>query len=475
MRKVRICHCFPTNPFAVPFAKTPAVVLCWLLLTLPAPARLQAQTSHSTPSPPAHRCLIIVETSRVMQRRAPGAYAALKALLDSGLKGQLRRGDMISLWTFNEGLHTNQFEPWSPQTQLAYAVRLSAFRSAAAYEKRASLDKVLPQMERVIRESEFITVILVSSGEDLMRDTPFHDQINEAFIQWRDEQRKVRMPFVTLLRAWSGRFTDWSVTPAPWPVELPPLPAEPQIVVEDDSAKPAEAPAPERSATPLPVILAAKTEPVVQIKPPGLAAPKPDLGVVDGSGPAIPRLESSADARNGGGLVQTTAPVLASTPQPTVKKNIPSPVAAPVEPVSLPVSDRAPVTQTPGSSDPVTIRAETQKTGPVAPQPASAREMESAPAVAPALAQALAAERRPPQPRQPAAESRDEKDKPVETPPGPQGFIRENAVWLAIGTVSGIAAVYLLLTWRLIYVRPRAGPVSSPQPRKGEETPPPKV
>jgi hypothetical protein len=409
MRKVRICHCSPTNPFAVPFAKAPAVVLCWLLLMLPAPAPLQAQTGHSALSLPAHRCLIIVETSRAMVCRAPGTYAALKVLLDSDLKGQLRRSDTINLWTFNESLHTNQFEPWSPQTQLAYAVRLSAFRDAVAYEKRASLDKVLPEMERVIRKSEFITVILVSTGEELMRGTPFDDRINEACKQWRDEQRKARMPFVTLLQARHGRFTDWSVTPAPWPVELPPLAAEPEIVVE--------------------------------------------------------------------GHMQTTAPVLVSAPQPVVKQSIPSPVSVPVEPVSMPASDRAPAGESPVSPDPAVIRAETQKTGPVAPQPAPARESEITPAVAvaPAAAHAISAESQPPQPSQPAAKSGDEKDKPVETPQAPQSFIRENAVWLVIGTVSGIAAVYLLLTWRLIYVRPRAGSVSILQPRKGEKSPPPKV
>jgi hypothetical protein len=451
------------------------VVLCWLLLTLPAPAPLQAQTSPTALSLPAHRCLIIVETSRVMQRRAPGAYAALKALLDSGLKGQLRRSDTISLWTFNEGLHTNRFEPWSSQTQLAYAVRLSAFRDAAAYEKRASLDKVLPEMERVIRESEMITVILVSTGEELMRGTPFDDRINEVCKQWRDEQRKARMPFVTLLRARNGRFTDWSVTPAPWPVELPPLAAEPQIIVEDNSAKPDEAPALERSATPLPIVLTAKPEPIAQPGPPGPAAPKPDPGVAGGPVATVRRLESSADVQTGGNQAQTTAPVLASAPQPTVKQNIPSPVAAPVEPVTMPVSDPAPVDGSPVSSDPGTIRPETQKPGPVAPQPAPARESEIAPAVAPASAQAIPAESRPPQPSQPTVESRDEKDKPVETPQAPQSFIRENAVWLAIGTVSGIAAVYFLLTWRLIYVRPRARSVSLLQSRKGEKTPPPKV
>src|SRR5262249_26187544 len=41
------------------------------------------------------------------------------------------------------------------------------------------------------------------------------------------QQQKAHMPLVTILRAKDGIITNYSVNPAPWHVELPPLPVDP--------------------------------------------------------------------------------------------------------------------------------------------------------------------------------------------------------------------------------------------------------
>jgi len=98
----------------------------------------------------------------------------------------------------------------------------SEFLTEQKYENRASLDKVLPAMEGIIKDSEFITVILISDGDQKIHGTPFDDRINHFYKLWQGEQKAARMPFVTVLRARNGSITDHSVNSAPWPVECRP-------------------------------------------------------------------------------------------------------------------------------------------------------------------------------------------------------------------------------------------------------------
>src|SRR5204863_9895250 len=110
-----------------------------------------------------------------------------------------------------------------------------------SYDKRVSLDKVVAEINGLARQSNFLTVILVSAGDSDLHGTPFDGRINQAYRRWQDEQKKARMPIVTVLRVGHGKFTHCSVTPAQWPLELPPFPRELQFVPGKPS-KPVEPP-----------------------------------------------------------------------------------------------------------------------------------------------------------------------------------------------------------------------------------------
>src|SRR5437773_779757 len=137
--------------------------LCALLLLLIVsfPFRVEAQTNGPAAPLSSNRFLLILDTSRDMQGRADGTLQAMQELLASGMGGQLRRGDTIGVWTFNEEHKAGQFplQRWSPETHRSVGMRILNFLRDQKYEKRANIDKVLPEMERVIKDSEFITVI----------------------------------------------------------------------------------------------------------------------------------------------------------------------------------------------------------------------------------------------------------------------------------------------------------------------------
>src|SRR5882724_1036018 len=71
---------------------------------------LHAQTNSPAPAAPhSSRYLLIVETSRSMQRRTQGTLDAVRTLLASGMGGQMRRGDTLGVWTFNDQLYAGSF------------------------------------------------------------------------------------------------------------------------------------------------------------------------------------------------------------------------------------------------------------------------------------------------------------------------------------------------------------------------------
>jgi hypothetical protein len=174
------------------------------------------------------RYLFVLETSHSMQRRADGTLQAIQDLLSGGIGGQLRRGDTIGVWTYDSELHVGGFplQQWTPDTHRPVCLRIANFIKEQKYQGQAKLDKVLAAMESVVKDSPLITVILLSDGTQEIQGTPFDDRINESFKMWKSEQQSARMPLITILRGVEGKVTQFTVNPAQWQVEVPPLPAE---------------------------------------------------------------------------------------------------------------------------------------------------------------------------------------------------------------------------------------------------------
>ena len=246
------------------------------------------------PAVSSSRYLLVVDTSRSMRNRSRAMLQTVQDLLNSGMQGQLSGGETLGVWTFNEDLYTGRFplQVWAPQEQKAIARRILGFLKAQACEKQPSLDKVMPAIQDVVKESELITVILISAGDAKIHGTPFDDPINDYYARWHNEQQAGRVPLVTILRARNGKMLRCSVRPAAGPMEFPPLPPPEAGVVRTEppaAARPAPAPPPQSVPPQMapPLILSGRklhpettqppnTEaPVVRTEPPAAVPPAP--------------------------------------------------------------------------------------------------------------------------------------------------------------------------------------------------------
>lgn len=291
------------------------------------------------------RYLLIVETSSSMRRRAQAVQETVRTLLRSDMNGQLRSGDTLGVWTFNEELYAGRLslQLWTPGRREVVAQNIIEFLKQQSCEKQARLENVVPELAHVIKSSGALTVLLISAGEKEIRGTPFDRQINAAYLRWRHEMRRTQQPFITVLRARNGQLTGHTVNMAPWPVEFPAFPPEPKAIAAtpppEVSAREAEPDQGPKRAAPIILDLSkSPTEPAEkasqtevakagEASPPVTTAPTP-LATTSGiTAPEVDNAEMSAVAP--APIVSVPAPKAEPPPVVPSPAPAPSPVTAP--------------------------------------------------------------------------------------------------------------------------------------------------
>jgi len=227
-----------------------------------------------TPAQPAvptveNRFLLVFNTSSDMKKRLPAAERALDATLATSMRGQLRAGDSIGVWTFDREMRGGQFplQHWVPENAATIASNISRFVANQRYSQRTRFDALQPYLNRIVQRSDRLTVLIFCDGDGEITGTPFDAGINRIFQQQQAERKKTRQPFIIVLRSQLGNYVgctmDWPPGLVGFP-EFPPLPPP----VAPTNAPP---PPPPVEAPPLIVI---GTKPGTNLPPP---APAPVL------------------------------------------------------------------------------------------------------------------------------------------------------------------------------------------------------
>jgi hypothetical protein len=335
-----------------------------------------------------NRFLFVVETASVMKSRTNGIAQAVLGLLKSDIQGELRQGDTIGLWTYNDRLHADfPMQVWSRKNKGDIVANVARFLGHQHYEKQERLDKVLPQIAPLIEGSERLTVIFVFDGAQPIRGTPFDTDINDLHKQYGREFRAAHAPIVTLLVARDGAIFDYTVN-YPSSVVVPhtadPLPppqtnAPPQLVV----AMPPPPPPPVEPKPPvrrIEIVMTGTNNAVRTILPAETALePTPGttsnivMAVTPPPAPAasstVPSVKPEGSAKesappapvtNAPAPPATPTPPVASTPPPTSTPPAtpapaaPLPAPAPLPPAQMPVTSAPPPEPKPAVAPPLT-------------------------------------------------------------------------------------------------------------------------
>ena len=224
-----------------------AVLLVGIFLIAKAPGQLAAQ-------PVENRFLLVFDTSSDMKSRLPAVQRALDTLLASSIRGQIRAGDSIAVWTFGRELRPEHLvQPWVPQNAAMISSNILRFVAHQRYSKKTSFDALCPSLNRVVQNSDRLTVLIFCDGDGEIVGTPYDLDIKQTFQQQQADRKKALQPFIIVLRSQLGSYvggmTDWP----PGLVSLPPFPPLPPPE-EPTNAPPPPPPPPVVKAPPLIVI-----------------------------------------------------------------------------------------------------------------------------------------------------------------------------------------------------------------------------
>ena len=286
---------------------------------LPAAPR-QPKDASRPPKQQENRFLFIVDTSSAMGSYSNAVVQDVGQLLASNMKGEFREGDTFGLWVYNDTLHPEYpMQVWSKDEKPTLMNDVEAFLRTRHYQKRAHLDKVMPALRYVIKNSERITIILVFDGVEMVHGTPFDSEINDLQKAYARELRAAHEPFVIVFAARDGVIYDYTIN-------YPGVIAIPHTAVPE---KPAETNAPVAAA-----VVETNVPPVIKIGP---------SRIMSGSKVIHPVAPAPAPATDTAAVVVVPPPV-----QPvaaTVAVSVPAPVPVVVNtPESAPV---APLIQQP--------------------------------------------------------------------------------------------------------------------------------
>lgn len=308
-----------------------------LALTLSGLAQTNNPPATRTNQPAPDRFLLIYDISSGMEKRAANAQQIIGQMFAFGLNGELKRGDQIGAWSFNHELHTGEFAllRWVPETSQTLAATLVAFVERQRYSKSPTLAPVMAQLTNVVADSDELTVILVSDGSAAPVGTMFDDQIAEAFKLNAAEQRRLAMPFVTILRAAKGKFVSLRVNTPPWPIELPAFPGDQKLAPPPTNPPPTKAAISTPAPTLVPVapepirptptnlaVIPATNSPVVEAPPlpaPEPTNPPPAIAIPSTPPPSNPPV-TELETTNPTPVSTATSPTTAPTAPPTAWK-----------------------------------------------------------------------------------------------------------------------------------------------------------
>ena len=186
--------------------------LCALAALLVSTASTRADDPAGKSHRMENRFLFVIDNASAMKSRAKGIGEAVNGLLESGMKGELRKGDTIGLWTYNDHLDTDfPMEVWSEEKKQSILDEVKQHVSDLTYEKRSHLEKAMPQIMHVVENSERVTVILIFDGSDPIKGTIFDKDINGLHKHYAAEFRSAHEPIVTVLAARHGGVFDYTI------------------------------------------------------------------------------------------------------------------------------------------------------------------------------------------------------------------------------------------------------------------------
>ncbi len=221
------------------------------------------------------RFLLVFETSATLKKNLPAIGQTLDVLFSSNLQRELQENDDLAVWTVDRTLHTGTFplESWTPADAAVYSARVKDFLKHQTYSRHAGLDALQPLLNRVVENSERLTVLIFCDNQSRLLGTPYDHGVNEIITNTIAKNKVTPPPFILVLRSFRGEYLGCSVNRSA-PLNFPKFPPPPTVSKPPPTVAPqvANPPAPV-AVTPIPALIIVGTNATTNLS--ALTNPQP--------------------------------------------------------------------------------------------------------------------------------------------------------------------------------------------------------
>jgi hypothetical protein len=309
---------------------------------------------HAAPSQPS-RFLLIFEMSSAQKKNLSTVRETLDKLLANNVQNELSPDDDLAVWTVDQDLHTGGFPlaSWSPDDSTMYADRLDEFLGRQKYTRHATLAALQPLLNRVVKHSDRLTVLVFCDTQSRLLGTPYDAGVNEIITNATARAKGKIGPMILVLRAYHGEYIGCSVNRAAalsFPqFPPPPKPEPPPVAVKPAPASgpaPVVPPASGPVVTPVPAMIIVGTNistniPSAASAPASVSVPAP----APAPSPSVPSPVNVPASVNPPHAVNAMTAV--ATPAAPPVALTPKPVPAPSAPAAHETASVSPVSPTP--------------------------------------------------------------------------------------------------------------------------------
>ena len=324
------------------------------------------------------RFLLIYEASPAVKKNLPEFKQVLARLLSSNFQHEIQSEDDLAVWTVDQALHTGGFPlaSWEPDEAEDYSERLADFFDHQKTSRHASLTAVQPLLNRVVKNSDRLTVVIFCDSQSRLAGTPYDSGVNDIITNAAAKVKDGPAALVLVLRAYHGQYLGCSVNRSGtlnFP-KFPPPPQPPAAPVVSKPPPPAP-PAVGPVVTPVAAMIITGTNETTNLPAATRPVPAP-TAPPPAPAPAATNVTSAPAASPGAPLppAAVTVPkaVVASPPNPPPAQAPPlSPLPAPVPVLPKPSPPPAPAVSVPSAAAPgsTPVAPETKPASPAAGSP----------------------------------------------------------------------------------------------------------
>jgi hypothetical protein len=257
-----------------------------ILFCLMIGAQAQEKKTPATPASPQHNFLFIIDSSISMASRKTAAVQMVRDLIASGFEGQIRAGDSIDIWLYDQENHISNFPPqiWEDADAKRIAGTAARFIELQKFKGRSQFGPVARDLDALLSNAKRLLIVIVTDGDEPLSGMSLDIDINEFLAREKRSKPNAKQPFLISIAAVNGKFKEWSAYCDKKDEVLASLPNRPKPAVVAEVKPKEKPPEPEKKQEP--------EKPVVLDLPPGaklsaVAAPKVEAPVIQPTPPPV--------------------------------------------------------------------------------------------------------------------------------------------------------------------------------------------